>query len=65
VKEVDRFTLVSHLHWALWGIIFSASSTIDFDYVDYARQRLRAYFMSKDGLLTADAQLPTLFASRT
>lgn len=64
-KEADKFTLVSHLHWGLWGVIFSASSNIEFDYADYSRQRFRQYFLSKDGLLAGDPRLPGSYGSRS
>lgn len=65
MKEADRFTLVSHLQWGLWGVIFSASSTIEFDYAEYSRQRFRQYFLSKDGLLDGDSRLPATYESRS
>ena len=34
---------LSHLLWGLWGLIQSRNSEIDFDYVEYARQRLAEY----------------------
>lgn len=87
-QEVEKYTLASHLVWALWGLIsviftnlvLSFSSIheveqltipafslfvffglrsqehvndIDFDYVEYARQRFRAYWAKKSEVLKA------------
>jgi thiamine kinase-like enzyme len=40
VEETRRFVPVSHLLWSLWGFIQAAQSTIDFDFLEYSRQRL-------------------------
>ena len=45
--ESNQYGLASHLKWALWGIIQAAHSTIDFDYLEYARQRMREYLLKK------------------
>merc|ERR1711991_864490 len=42
--EANQFALVSHLHWGLWSLVQSKYSSIDFDYLDYARLRFEAYF---------------------
>lgn len=34
---------VSHMAWGLWGLIQAKSSTIDFNYVEYATQRLNEF----------------------
>ena len=51
--EANAFSLVSHLQWSLWGLIQAANSNIDFDYLEYAAQRLRAYFDWRDPYLRA------------
>ncbi|GBG91340.1 hypothetical protein CBR_g52226 [Chara braunii] len=51
-EEAHRFSLVSHIHWALWGIL-SARAPMDptFDYSSYAFQRMVRYFATKKKLL--------------
>lgn len=51
VEEVECYTLASHLHWGLWGILSSTFSNINFDYLEYARQRCKLYYSSKPSLL--------------
>eukprot|EP00049_Salpingoeca_infusionum_P000567 m.40895 g.40895 ORF g.40895 m.40895 type:complete len:350 (-) comp10480_c0_seq2:1983-3032(-) len=38
---VERLRLLSHLFWSIWALIQAANSTIDFDYIGYARLRLQ------------------------
>ncbi|XP_047971434.1 probable choline kinase 2 isoform X1 [Salvia hispanica] len=52
-QEVEKYTLASHLVWALWGLISEHVNDIDFDYVEYARQRFRAYWAKKSEVLKA------------
>ncbi|KAJ7524142.1 hypothetical protein O6H91_18G079900 [Diphasiastrum complanatum] len=47
VRETDAYSLASHLHWGLWGIISASFSEIDFDFEDYARQRFQQYHEKK------------------
>mmetsp|Transcript_26760 Transcript_26760/g.40191 ORF Transcript_26760/g.40191 Transcript_26760/m.40191 type:complete len:620 (-) Transcript_26760:91-1950(-) len=46
-NEVTKHTLFSHLEWSCWSIIQSMQSTIDFDYVKYAKLRMEGYFYFK------------------
>lgn len=46
-KETDGYALASHIHWGLWGIISACVNEIDFDYIEYARQRFAQYNTSK------------------
>ncbi|KAF9142569.1 hypothetical protein BG015_000751 [Linnemannia schmuckeri] len=39
-KEVNKFALTSHIMWGLWGLIQATQSEIEFDYFEYALQRL-------------------------
>ncbi|XP_042018806.1 probable choline kinase 2 [Salvia splendens] len=50
-QEVEKYTLASHLVWGLWGLISAHVNDIDFDYVEYARQRFRAYWVKKREVL--------------
>ncbi|CAI0474101.1 unnamed protein product [Linum tenue] len=51
LRDVEKFTLGSHLFWGLWGIISEHVNKIDFDYLEYARQRLEQYWQRKPALL--------------
>ncbi|CAI0421612.1 unnamed protein product [Linum tenue] len=51
LNDVEKFTLGSHLFWGLWGIISEHVNKIDFDYLDYARQRFEQYWLRKPTLL--------------
>ena len=42
IEAVDKFKEISHLSWALWGIIQENNSKIDFDYLSYSLMRLEA-----------------------
>jgi len=44
---VDKFVLASHLLWGVWAVIQAENSTIDFDFVDYAIQKLNEYWRWK------------------
>ncbi|KAG8224240.1 hypothetical protein J437_LFUL001619 [Ladona fulva] len=47
LKEVQIFTMVSHLFWGLWSIVNAKVSQIPFGYWEYASERLDAYFKQK------------------
>lgn len=48
-KEVGRFSLLSHLGWAIWSIIKAQEEEgIDFDYMVYARHRMEGYAWAKE-----------------
>ncbi|XP_073299200.1 probable choline kinase 2 isoform X2 [Primulina huaijiensis] len=51
VELVEKYTLASHLLWGLWGIISEHVNKIDFDYIEYARQRFRQYWEKKSAAL--------------
>ena len=42
-KLVDTFSPLSNLLWGIWSLIQSKYSDIDFDYINYAMQRLKQY----------------------
>ncbi|KAF0553050.1 putative choline kinase 2 [Gigaspora margarita] len=48
VIECDAFALSSHVMWGLWGLIQSLQSNINFDYFEYAIQRLRLFRAQKN-----------------
>lgn len=46
--EVDFYRLASHIHWGLWGLISHYVNGIEFDYLEYARQRFNQFFLKDD-----------------
>ncbi|GMH00958.1 hypothetical protein Nepgr_002797 [Nepenthes gracilis] len=52
VEDGEKYTLANHLLWGLWGIISAHVDQIDFDYMEYARQRFKQYWQRKPALLT-------------
>ncbi|CAI9116466.1 OLC1v1017617C5 [Oldenlandia corymbosa var. corymbosa] len=50
-EDIEKYTLANHLFWGLWGIISAYVNSIDFDYIDYARQRLEQYWLKKSKIL--------------
>ncbi|XP_057541078.1 probable choline kinase 2 isoform X1 [Amaranthus tricolor] len=51
LEDVEKFTLASHLFWGLWGIISKHVNDIEFDYLEYGRQRFQQYWRTKPKLL--------------
>jgi len=49
-REVWTHALISHLGWAVWAIIQSMTCPIEFDYVQYAVQRMGGYDYFKNKL---------------
>lgn len=45
--QVSRHTLVSHLCWAIWAIAQHYVSSIEFDYLKYAKIRIEGYELFK------------------
>ncbi|KAF8398197.1 hypothetical protein HHK36_017123 [Tetracentron sinense] len=58
VQDVEKYTLASHLLWGLWGIISAHVNEIDFDYMEYARQRFQQYWLMKSALLGSSFGAP-------
>ncbi|XP_068649269.1 probable choline kinase 2 [Aristolochia californica] len=53
LQDVEKYTLASHLTWGLWGIISDHVNEIDFDYMEYARQRFQLYWLKKPIILVS------------
>ncbi|PSS17440.1 Choline kinase [Actinidia chinensis var. chinensis] len=51
VNDAEKYALANHLFWGLWGMISSYVSNIEFDYMEYARQRFQQYWLRKPKLL--------------
>jgi len=51
-NEVGRFSLLSHLGWAIWSIVKAQEEDgVDFDYMVYARHRMDGYTWAKNNFL--------------
>ncbi|KAI3894981.1 hypothetical protein MKX03_028001 [Papaver bracteatum] len=57
VEDVEKYTLASHLVWGLWGIISEHVNDIDFDYMEYAKQRFQQYQLRKAKFLLMDSSI--------
>ncbi|XP_045469692.1 choline/ethanolamine kinase isoform X2 [Harmonia axyridis] len=55
LREVELFTLVSHLLWTLWSFVNDETSQIPFGYWDYGTARLSSYMKLKNQLNTRSA----------
>ncbi|XP_052188317.1 probable choline kinase 1 [Diospyros lotus] len=51
VDDAEKYTLANHLFWGLWGLISGNVNDIEFDYMEYARQRFQQYWLGKPKLL--------------
>eukprot|EP00897_Mesotaenium_endlicherianum_P001182 jgi/Mesen1/11064/ME000099S10495 len=51
VADCEMYALLSHIHWGLWGIISAASSSIDFNFLEYSRQRFGKYWELRSAVL--------------
>ncbi|CAN8246735.1 unnamed protein product [Cochlearia groenlandica] len=51
LDDTEKYTLASHLFWGLWGIISAYVNKIEFDYLEYSRQRFKQYWLRKPQLL--------------
>jgi len=49
-EEVVKFSLCGHLIWSIWAVIQAVNSQIEFDYMDYARQRVAQYKVVKNNM---------------
>lgn len=41
---------ISHLMWGLWGLIQAKTSNCEYDFVEYGRQRLEQYHITKSDM---------------
>ncbi|KAL3845873.1 hypothetical protein ACJIZ3_003276 [Penstemon smallii] len=49
--DVEKYTLANHIFWGLWGLISAYVNNIEFDYMEYARQRFAQYWLKKAQIL--------------
>jgi choline/ethanolamine kinase len=47
ISEVGKYSVISHIGWAAWSLVQAIESSIDFDYIMYAKVRLEGYWFSK------------------
>ncbi|KFM22904.1 Choline/ethanolamine kinase [Auxenochlorella protothecoides] len=47
VQKAEAYVPLSHLKWGLWGVMQAQTSDVDFDYLEYARQRIAQYHATK------------------
>ncbi|CAF3095413.1 unnamed protein product [Rotaria sp. Silwood2] len=60
IKEANYFALASHFFWTLWSINMATSTAIKFGYMEYARARLTAYYLTRN-LLLDNNEIPPRF----
>ena len=41
-------TVAAHLFWGIWSVVQAGNSSIDFDYLSYAKLRFDAYAYHKE-----------------
>ncbi|GAB4823326.1 hypothetical protein N2152v2_010372 [Parachlorella kessleri] len=51
VEKALAYATLCHLKWTLWGLIQAKVSDVDFDYVEYSRQRVERYHKAKAAFL--------------
>jgi len=47
-REANKYTLVSHSFWGVWGLIEAVHSDVDFDYLDYSKSRFNLFKKYRD-----------------
>eukprot|EP00656_Telonema_subtile_P047264 TRINITY_DN5416_c0_g1_i1.p1 TRINITY_DN5416_c0_g1~~TRINITY_DN5416_c0_g1_i1.p1 ORF type:complete len:517 (-),score=163.23 TRINITY_DN5416_c0_g1_i1:119-1669(-) len=60
LENIERFTLVSHLLWALWSVNRADATTTheEFDFIHYGKYRLDCYLRTKADLLSREGRQP-------
>ncbi|KAI2803706.1 hypothetical protein RDWZM_001636 [Blomia tropicalis] len=46
-EQVEKFTLAAFLYWGIWALVQDINSSIEFDYMRFADERLNEYFKRK------------------
>ncbi|GFP98553.1 probable choline kinase 2 [Phtheirospermum japonicum] len=54
--DINKYTLASHIFWGLWGLISAYVNHIDFDYMEYARQRFEQHWSRKSEVLNVNGE---------
>ncbi|KAK1353216.1 hypothetical protein POM88_052351 [Heracleum sosnowskyi] len=60
VNDIEKYTLANHLFWDLWGIISAHVNHIDFDYIEYARQRFAQYWLRMPQFMAATKSISSI-----
>ncbi|XP_031632931.1 ethanolamine kinase isoform X2 [Contarinia nasturtii] len=50
--DVNKFALVAHFFWSLWGHIQAEHSEIDYDFLEFASLRYNEYLEKRDSFLS-------------
>ncbi|KAK4781334.1 hypothetical protein SAY87_017440 [Trapa incisa] len=58
LSDAEKYTLANHLFWGLWGMISNYVNNIEFDYMEYAKQRFQQYWLKKAILLGPAVTIP-------
>lgn len=59
LEYIEKYTLVCHIHWSLWSLISGHLNNIEFNFVDYARQRFQQYHLLKAKLKVESTYSPS------
>ncbi|KAK6644996.1 hypothetical protein RUM43_001272 [Polyplax serrata] len=51
INEIRAYTLASHMYWAIWSVVNSVMTTIEFDYWNYGKARFNSYLNHKMAIL--------------
>jgi ethanolamine kinase len=51
VREANVFGLAAHLYWGAWSLLQARWSSIDFDYMSYAKLRIDEYYKRRADFL--------------
>ncbi|CAH0388585.1 unnamed protein product [Bemisia tabaci] len=49
--QVNKFACAAHLFWGVWALVQAQLSTIDFDFILYAKNKYQAYLIMKEKYL--------------
>jgi ethanolamine kinase len=56
VAEANAYALASHIFWGVWALLQARYSAIDFDYVQYSKNRWNEYHKKKGAIQQLVAQ---------
>ena len=62
--QVNSFALAAHLYWGFWALVQAAHSSINFDFLGYAIQRLNEYYAWKEKILKKGLKNGTIHSSQ-
>lgn len=47
MREIGRYTVISHMQWTIWSLVQHFQSEQEFDYIRYAKHRLEGYYFHR------------------